>query len=328
MAWIAAVGDIMLDRGAQDAILSGEGGAERVFGDLLPILRNADFLVGNLEGAATEGGERADKLYTFRFRPSAVPRLKDAGFDYLALSNNHSFDYGQRGFLDGLKALRGAGIGFSGAGVRVAEALEPFRASAHGQALSLVAFGAFRPEQPAASISASSSNPGMLLKEGGLRAIRASSGPGAVDIAVVHAGTEYADAPDENIRGLYRECVDDGADIVLGSHPHVLQGAEAYRGGLIAYSLGNFVFRGMEKQPNATDTMILLIGVMDGRVAAMEPVFAKIGADGPRLAPDSSGERFYGLCRALAASSGRSEAFAVPTRASSGAPASPRPRME
>lgn len=299
LAWIAAVGDLMMGRGVEGILLSGPEGGRKVFGDLLPTLRGADFLIGNLEGALTEGGRQAAKLYTFRFPPATASALEGFGFDYLSLSNNHSFDFGARGFVDSLRALRAAGLGCSGAGMDLKEASEPFRARAKGQELSITAFGAFRLELPRSSVAASASHPGILLKEEGLAAIRASAGP-AFDIAVAHAGTEYADAPGPSVRELYRDCVDSGADVVLGSHPHVLQGIEAYRGRLIAYSLGNFVFRGMEGMANATDTMVLRLGLAGGRVVAVEPLFARIGPDGPRLAPASSGDRFYALSRALA----------------------------
>jgi poly-gamma-glutamate capsule biosynthesis protein CapA/YwtB (metallophosphatase superfamily) len=299
IAWIAAVGDLMMGRGIEGLFLSGPEGGRKVFGDTLPILSGADFLLGNLEGALTEGGSRAVKSYTFRFPRATAAALKETGFDYVSLSNNHSFDFGDRGFIDSLKAVKAAGLGCSGAGMNLSAAVLPFRAALKGQELSLTAFGAYRLELPRASVAASASRPGILLKEEGLAAIRASAGT-AFDIAVAHAGTEYADAPDRGIRGLYHACVDSGADLVLGSHPHVLQGIEVYRGRLIVYSLGNFVFRGMDEEANATDTMILRLGLSGGRVVAVEPVFAKIGDDGPRLAPASSGDRFYALSRALA----------------------------
>jgi poly-gamma-glutamate capsule biosynthesis protein CapA/YwtB (metallophosphatase superfamily) len=302
--WIAAVGDLMLGRGIDDILLSGKDGIEKVFGDTLEELRTADFLLGNLEGPLTARGKKADKSYSFRFKPSTAVALKDAGFDYVSLCNNHSFDFGLEGFTDTLAALRDVGLPYSGAGMDYREAFAPLRAKLGDQSLCLVAFGAFTPEMPPESILASDSRPGILMREGGLAAIGASSGKETVDIAVVHSGSEYADTPNASLRSLYHDCVYRGADIVLGSHPHVLQGIEVYKGRLIAYSLGNFVFRGMEGQSGATDTMILRIGLFDGRVVAVDPVFVTISDDGPRLAPESMGERFYSLSRALAKDSG------------------------
>jgi poly-gamma-glutamate capsule biosynthesis protein CapA/YwtB (metallophosphatase superfamily) len=303
--WIAAVGDIMLARGIDDILLSGKGGAEKVFGDTLDELRRADFLLGNLEGPLTARGEKAEKTYAFRFKPAVAGALKEAGFDYVSLCNNHSFDYGLVGFTDTVAALRGVGLPFSGAGMYYDEAYAPFRAKLGDQLLCIVAFGAFTPEMPEAAILAAGTRPGILMQKDGLYAIANGSSKKTVDIAVVHGGKEYADAPNDSVQSLYRLCVDLGADIVLGSHPHVLQGMAVYKGRLIVYSLGNFVFRGMEGQRGATDTMILRIGLSGGRVVAVDPVFVKISDNGLALAPASLGERFYSLTSKLAKDSGQ-----------------------
>ena len=109
IAWIEAVGDVMPARGVDDALLQ-EGGLERVFGDALGILRGSNLLIGNLESSTSLGDAPQRKSYTFRFRSAAVGKLKEAGFSYLSLANNHTFDFGAKGFLQTLEALSRWGI--------------------------------------------------------------------------------------------------------------------------------------------------------------------------------------------------------------------------
>lgn len=115
IAWIEAVGDIMPARGVDRALIA-RGGLERVFGDTLALLRGSGFLLGNLESSAASSGTAQDKSYTFRFLPDAVGALKQAGFSYLSLANNHTFDFGLPGFLQTLAALSTWKIMTSGAG--------------------------------------------------------------------------------------------------------------------------------------------------------------------------------------------------------------------
>ncbi len=142
VAWIGAVGDIMPARGV-DALLARHDGLERVFGDTLPILQGCDLLLGNLEGAATRRGAKAAKSFTFRFDPAALARLAEAGFTWLSLTNNHSFDFGPEGFLDTLDALASAGIGTSGAGRSEQEAQAALDSPAGDTPVRILSFGAY-----------------------------------------------------------------------------------------------------------------------------------------------------------------------------------------
>jgi hypothetical protein len=140
--WTGAVGDIMPARGVDEALLLPDG-VQSVFGDTLSTLRSCPLLLGNLESAATAPGPRARKTYTFRFAPAALGELRKAGFSYLSLANNHTFDYGARGFLDTLANLAQWDLGTSGAGRNVREASLPWVARFGAVEVRILSFAAY-----------------------------------------------------------------------------------------------------------------------------------------------------------------------------------------
>ena len=99
----------------------------------------------------------------------------------------------------------------------------------------------------------------------------------------IHGGSEYVTKPTKSQRTLYEKVCDAGADVVFGSHPHVLQPIEWYGNSLIVWSLGNFVFPGMDEMPGATDTMIVRLGFVDGRLLYYEKFPAYIDNTAVRL---------------------------------------------
>ncbi|HUI72552.1 MAG TPA: CapA family protein [Spirochaetia bacterium] len=271
IVWIQAVGDVMPARGVDEALL-GRDGLARVFGDTLDLLRGSDLLLGNLESSASEAGPPQDKRYTFRFRPAAVGKLKEGGFSYLSLANNHTFDFGRESFLRTLAALSQWGIATSGAGADLPEASRPAVMRVGEQEVRVLAFGAFPPDSNGFDghkvERAADSRPGILwLDDQGLAiADRAFSGTKAFTIAFVHGGQEWSVTPSPEQKRLYRELIRHGACLVIGAHPHVLEGMEAIQGNLVAYSLGNFLFPGMGGTPGGQESIILRLGVYEGKI--------------------------------------------------------------
>jgi poly-gamma-glutamate capsule biosynthesis protein CapA/YwtB (metallophosphatase superfamily) len=291
IAWIEAVGDIMPARGVDNALLERDG-LDRVFGNVLTLLRGSNLLLGNLESSAALTGKAQDKSYTFRFRGEAVGRLKDAGFSYLSLANNHTFDFGMEGFLQTLAALSRWGVATSGAGADLAEASRPFIFHVGGQEIRVLSFGAFPVDRTGfdgrTEERARGSRPGILwLDEQGFEiAARAFSGRDSFNIAFVHGGEEWRESPTAAQKRLYRELVRSGANLVIGAHPHVLEGMEALDGNLIAYSLGNFLFPGMDGTPGGEDSVILRLGVFDGKVRYVEAFPVRLRGRTVRRATD------------------------------------------
>lgn len=288
--WIGAVGDVMPGRGV-DSVLLAPNGLERVFGTTLSVLRGVDFLMGNLESSAASGGTPEHKSFTFRFRSEALRALKDAGFAYLSLTNNHSYDYGTEGFLQTLDAFARWGIATSGAGQDLAQASQPSVVSVNGMEIRILSFGAYPVERTGFDgrvvARAGPSKPGILwLDEDGLAAASRAFSPSALNVAIVHGGREWSTQVTPEQRRLYRELVHHGANVVIGAHPHVLQEIEAYEGGLIAYSLGNFLFPGMEGTAGGEDSIVLELGVFDGHVRALRKIPVRLSGGTVRVAPD------------------------------------------
>jgi len=267
-------GDIMLDDGPGRTIAAG--------GDpLAPFaarLRDADFTIGNLECPIATGGQAlANKIYTFRAHPRVLPLLKGR-FDALAVANNHSGDYGRAAFVETLGHLERAGIPYVGGGRDLAAAHAPLWVERGGLRIAILAYNEFKPR----SFEAGPDWPGVAWSEDSrvIAEIRAARAAGAdLVIPFMHWGWEREAQPDERQRQLARAMIDAGADVVVGGHPHVTQGAEYYRGRLIVYSLGNFVFDGFS-EPEAKRGWLLRLTLDRRGLLAWDTLAAQIDADG------------------------------------------------
>jgi hypothetical protein len=282
LSWIGGVGDIMVQRGVQDMLIgNGNRGLNRVFQRTLPILQQQDLLIGNLEGAVTRRGVPTPKSYNFRFSPDVLPALQQAGFNYLSITNNHCYDYGTTGFLDTLKHLREHGIPTSGAGETPQQAHRPAKMRINGTEVAILSVGAYPQEKNGfngrTQAQVTDNRPGIIFSgPQTLETVRQFSSKNGVDVVVAHGGEEWHDSPSAEQQEFYRACIEAGADIVFAHHPHVLQGMEAYKGGLIAYSLGNFIFPGMYVMPRAEESLILSTGFYGSRMLYVVPYPVRI----------------------------------------------------
>lgn len=277
---IAAAGDIMLARGVENLLIKEEK-PEAVFTDATPVLQNNDITIGNLEGVVTNLSLKTPKTYNFKFKKEALPYLKKAGFDYLMLTNNHSYDYGEAGFKDTLKAVKEAGFATSGAGYSKTEAEKFYRVKIKGKDISILSVGAYPVERSGFNgekqASATDKRAGILWKSDKvLQMVKEEKATGAIVIVNVHAGSEYVKKPNSTQTTFYKQLCECGADVVFGSHPHILQPVEKYNNSLIVWSLGNFVFPGMDEMPGATDTMIIRTGFVYGKLLYYEKFPARI----------------------------------------------------
>ncbi|OPZ83146.1 MAG: Capsule biosynthesis protein CapA [bacterium ADurb.Bin429] len=234
------VGDIMLaDRVGAVAKVKGTG---YLLAGVKDILTNDDLTIGNLECAIATVGTPAEKQYTFRADPAVLPGLRAGGVEAVSLANNHTLDYGRDALLQTLEHLTKSGIAAAGAGRSLTEASRPVLFDIKGRR---VAFLAASRVLPSTSWYARTNTPGLAAAYDPARLLREVKGARATaDVVIVylHWGIEQALTPEAYQRKLARQCIDAGADLVVGSHPHVLQGFEYHKGKLIAYSLGNFVF--------------------------------------------------------------------------------------
>lgn len=262
---IVAVGDIML--GGTAAPELARFGYDYPFARVRDLLRRADVVFGNLEGPLTNRGTPAVKQYVFRSPPQYVaPALARAGFNAVSLANNHSMDYGVDGLRDTIAALTEAGIRHAGAGEDLAAAHQPAIITVGGVRVAVLAYSLTFPEE----FWADDTRPGTAFgHEYQVRADVAAAKKRA-DIVLVsfHWGREGTVEPRDYQRKLGHAAIEAGAAVVVGHHPHLLQGVERYRGGVILYSLGNFVFGSYS--PAAARSAIAKIVLRGGRVRELE----------------------------------------------------------
>lgn len=256
------VGDVMLDDGPGRLIAAGGDPLAPFAGEL----RDADFTIGNLETPiATVGRPLDSKIVSFRSDPRVLAVLKGR-FDALAVANNHSGDYGKAAFLETLVHLDAAGIRHFGGGSDLASAHAPLWIERQGLRIAVLAYNEFKPR----AFEAGPDRPGIAWSEDSqvVSDIRAARAAGAdLVIPFMHWGWEREPLPSERQRQLARTMIDAGADLVLGGHAHVTQGAEYYRGKLIVYSLGNFVFDGFDQPAEKRGWLLRLTLDRHGLVA-------------------------------------------------------------
>ena len=238
---VSAVGDMIFDRNVKALIASQGGGAP--LAKVASRLKRADVTVGNLESNLSRSGSpMPGKDVTFRGDPRGIVGLKASGFDFVALGNNHVLDYGSTSLRDTLAALDRAGIRHAGAGMNRTAAWKPAVVTRDGATIAFLSFSHILP----AGFVATSSHAGLAAGRGNMNAVASAikAAQKRYDYVIVsfHWGIEYKDyANADQVRDA-RRAVDAGADMVLSHHPHVIQGVEFYKGKLIAYSLGDFVF--------------------------------------------------------------------------------------
>ena len=249
-----AVGDLMLGRVVGDRIQAQ--GPATVFSGVVATLGQADMLAGNLECVISDQGKPLFKSFNFRAPAGAVQALSSAGFDVLSLANNHSMDYGIDGLADMLARLREGGLNSVGAGADAEAAQAPVILERNGVHVAFQAYVSVPAEGRTGfdtrSWAAGVEKPGVAWGEPDTIAKDVVAAKTLADVVVVllHAGLESRFEVNTIQRALAHAAVDAGASLVLGAHSHTLQPVERYKGGIIAYSLGNFVFDGFTTPSN------------------------------------------------------------------------------
>jgi len=221
------------------------------------ILSKASLLVGNLEAPLSNQGEPyIQKTWILRGDPRTAQTLQAGKFHAVTLANNHMMDYGQFALEDTLNILDELKIAHTGAGMNQFEAAQPVMLhTSNWVKVALLSYSFTYPE----IFWATAKRPGVAhaLPKDICAAIKAAKTHSKYVIVTFHWGKEMEAYASGYQHTVARQCIDAGASIVIGHHPHVLQGIEVYHGGLIAYSLGNFAFGSYAK--NCTDSMIFAV---------------------------------------------------------------------
>jgi len=250
---ISLVGDVLIgtefrfpyEHYLEDVLQQVDGDYGYFFANVAPIFAADDLTVANLENPLTTATRREEKFdygrnFWFKGRPEYAQILAAGHVDVVNLANNHTYDYGVEGYLDTKAALNRHGIGYFGYEDVYETEIKGVRIGMAG----FNEFGAFEQGVDLEELKTEIRNKVQWLK-------------GRNDLVLVyfHWGREYSYEPTERQRALAYAAVDAGADLVAGSHPHVIQGVERYRDRYIVYSLGNFCYAG-HKNPEDKDTFI------------------------------------------------------------------------
>nr|WP_317407584.1 CapA family protein [Fournierella massiliensis] len=260
-------------------------GIEDCFGEsLLAEMRAADVLLCNNEFVFSDrGSPMPGKQFTFRAKTANVSMWQQLGADIVGLANNHCFDYGEDAFLDTLSTLQGANIPYVGAGKNLEEAMQPQFFLVGGMKIGYVA--CTRAEKYILTPEAGETSPGVLRcydPELAVQAIQTASEQCDYLVVYVHWGTEGSTVLEQAQTDLATRFTEAGADLIVGAHPHILQGAGWRKDTPVLYSLGNFWFN-MEtldsallkvtvSEPGAAGATVQLLPCIQtgGRVSLLE----------------------------------------------------------
>jgi len=221
---------------AGDVVLAGE---DRV------VIENfdrggADLFLANLEGIPSLRDPAKKPRYDFRFPPERLAWLKERGVDAVSLANNHALDAGHDGLIESLDSLKKADFGAFGAGRTAEEACAPWRTERHGVKLAIFGISDLpqAPSQPGEPVVANLSEHKEQLEV----EFRKARAKGERIIVMIHGGKEYETLVSDGQREAARWLAAQGASVIAGAHPHVVQREECHGGARIVYSLGNAVY--------------------------------------------------------------------------------------
>jgi poly-gamma-glutamate synthesis protein (capsule biosynthesis protein) len=293
---------------AFDAIVAHS--PEAVYGDVLPILRQNDLRIVNLECALSGDAAPVWKSGSvFKGRPEHIRGLTAVPFDVATLANNHVFDYGTEAFRQTLDLLSEHSIRSVGAGMSAEEARRPLILGLKGVRIGIVNFS------EGEDLTSAVSGPGVFGwdVDAVVESVRAIRPEVDVILVICHGGVEYIPFPPPYLAEAFRHIAETGADLIIGHHAHVPQGVQFVNGVPICYSLGNFVFY------QETDFLyrklgyLVKAGVSRAGLANIELIPYEIGSESLRLLKGDESALFFESLRnvslPLARQDGISEAW-------------------
>ncbi len=235
---ILASGDTMMGSWAQRVL--ADSGYAYPFERLQEEIQGTDIFFTNLEAPFGTSGSAFDKKFTFRVNPDLVKVLRAGKINLVSLANNHIMDFGPACLQETMDVLRKNEIQFAGAGMNIKEACRPAILEIKNRKFGFLAYSLTFPEE----FWASDTLPGTCFpyEEFVFNDVRKLKENTDFVIVSCHWSAELLEKPKPYQRKLGRRLIDSGADLILGHHPHVVQGIEVYQGKYIVYSLGNFIF--------------------------------------------------------------------------------------
>ena len=237
-------GDVMVE----EPIRSYLSDPASVFAPIRSVLRKADVAMANLETPVTDRGTPTpNKQYLFRAPTTAFDALKRSGLDVVTVANNHGMDYGAVGMEDTLRNAKRSGFPVVGGGFNEAQAFHPWRTTVHGQRIAIIGATQVIDEELLASWEARGNHTGVASAkydmEGRLlQEVRKARRTSDTVVVYLHWGEELKGCPTDSQTSIAQHLATAGADIVIGSHAHILLGGGMLGRSFVDYGLGNFVF--------------------------------------------------------------------------------------
>ena len=262
---IAFAGDVHFERHLAELL----GHPDDALQDIAGVLGAADVTMVNLETAITERGRPEPKEFQFRTGAEALEVLAAAGVDVVTVANNHGADYGPVGLRDTLAAKRASPIPIVGVGRNKQSAFQPFRTTVNGTRLAFLAADTFALQSHSSVWTAGKNSPGLAAARGPdatalRRAVERASARGETVIVYLHWGEELVACPTPRQVELSQLLAEAGADVVVGSHSHLLMGSGWLGETYVDYGLGNFVWY----HDASPETGVLRLTLRDGAVVS------------------------------------------------------------
>ena len=255
---LTTTGDLIFWREVADYI-DANGGASAM-ANIADMLSQSDLTISNLESPLSDNDSEPvyDKDVYIIGRPAAIESITNSGIDIVSLANNHIMDYTGPALQDTLNALDENGILHAGAGMNEAEADKIVETTVNGVSIAFFSWTDIVPDNYVAYDDQPGVASARLNMNDALKRVREAKETHDVVIVAMHWGIEYQDYIDDYTqRDPAHQLADAGADVILGNHPHVLEGIEFYNGSLIAYAHGNCVFRQAFEFGNTHESYVL-----------------------------------------------------------------------
>jgi poly-gamma-glutamate synthesis protein (capsule biosynthesis protein) len=237
-------GDVMFE----EPIRSYLSDPASVFAPIRGVLRKADIAMANLETPVTDRGTPTPgKQYVFRAPASAFDALKRSGLDVVTVANNHGMDYGAVGMEDTLRTAKRTGFPVVGGGFNEAQAFHPWRTTVHGQRIAIIGATQVIDEELLATWEARGNHTGVAsakydMEDRLVHQVRMARRTSDTVVVYLHWGEEMNGCPTDSQTSIAHRLVRAGADIIIGSHAHILLGGGRLGNAFVDYGLGNFVF--------------------------------------------------------------------------------------
>lgn len=271
-------GDAMLSRTIGESISDGQDPFENV----KEIFAEHDFVIINLETTIGDSNNQQNKLFTFQAPTESIDLIQNAGVDAVSLANNHTLDYGREGLQETIDLLENSNIDHFGAG-DYDNAFKPYRIAHNGNTIDI--FGYNNRETSITAVEENRIGNAYFNEDKIQESFDNSASDGAVIISFVHWGEEFTTNLNSFQTSWAQKFIDNEADIVIGSHPHIVQPNTEINGVEVFYSLGNFIFDDMYL--DAARGLVLSITIQENQIVEVNPINIQLEADGfPRVVGD------------------------------------------